>query len=383
MTFRAAILIQAYGRFGGAERAALLNYSQLKRMGKDVDLFADFTDTRPWDSGLDHAELKHLTRPANLSQALKILKELDSYDRILIHHHVEPVLAYLITRYLKKKVDWYSGSIFEAAYSNLLYGEDYKKVSVTLGETTRSFYGKYLGVLGLSMYSASKMALKMLDLRTVRNYRKIYANSRYQARYLKNVYKRDSKVVYPPLEEMRGSSKSLDSKIPFVLMAGAFVYYKNFEAGIRAMEGIKDSHSLVIAGSGPLGEKYEELARRLGIRLRISFGESDETMSSLYEGSSFVIHPSLFEGFGYVSAEAAMHKRPTILTTHSGAAEFFKDGESAYICDPRDIALIRERAGTLANDQARAEEMGVKAYNAIQELCGGGQSKELWSELEG
>lgn len=352
-------------------------------MGKDIDLFADFTDTRPWDSGVNHGELKPLTRPANLSQALKILKELDDYDRILIHHHVEPILAYLISKYLKKKVDWYSGSIFEAAYSNLLYGEDYKKVSVTLEETTKSFYGKYLGALGLSMYSASKTALKILDLMTVRNYRKVYANSRYQARYLKNVYNRDSKVVYPPLEEMDGSWKPSDFAMPYVLMAGAFVHYKNFETGIRAVERIKDSHSLVMAGSGPLRKKYEEIARELGVRLHVSYGESDKVMRALYEGASFIVHPSLFEGFGYISAEAALHKKPTILTTHSGAAEFFKDGDSAYICDPHNIALMQERVWNLANDQSLAKRMGVRAHDVIHELCGDAQSRELWSELEG
>ena len=352
-------------------------------MGKDVDLFADFTDTRPWDSGINHGELKPLTRPANLSQALKILKELDEYDRILIHHHVEPILAYLISKYLKKKVDWYSGSIFEAAYSNLLYGEDYKKVSVTLEETTRSFYGKYVGTLGLSVYSASKIALKILDLMTVRNFRKIYANSRYQSRYLKNVYNRDSKVVYPPLEEMRRSSLPFDFGTPYVLMAGAFVYYKNFETGIRAMEGIRNSHVLVIAGSGPLKKKYEEAARKLGVKLHISYGESDGVMHALYEGASFVMHPSLFEGFGYISAEAALHRKPTILTTHSGVAEFFNNGESAYICDPHDIALMKEYVWSMANDQVSTEKMGSRAHDVICGLCGDTQSRELWNELEG
>ena len=45
---RVAILIQSFGRFGGAERAALVHYSRFKEAGKDVDLFADFTDKHLW-----------------------------------------------------------------------------------------------------------------------------------------------------------------------------------------------------------------------------------------------------------------------------------------------------------------------------------------------
>ncbi|MDG6904782.1 MAG: glycosyltransferase family 4 protein [Nitrososphaerota archaeon] len=354
-------------------------------MGKDIDLFADYTDTLPWDTrSFDGVSPRPLTRPTNLSQAIRLMKELDEYDRILIHHHVEPVLAYLISRYLRKKVAWYSGSIFEPAYSELLYGEDYKNVSATLDATTRSFYGRYIGRMGLAAYPAAKTALRILDLKTVKNYHKIITNSDYQARYVLNIYRRTSTVVYPPLEDNLLTPKKLELKLklPYVLMAGAFVYYKNFKAGIKAMDLIKDAYSLVMVGSGMLRSQYEQLARESGVSLSVHYGSSDEVMHYLYDNSSFVIHPSLFEGFGFIAAEAALHQKPTILTTHSGVREFFKDGESAYICDPFNIPLMQERARRLANHPEQTREMGRKAHDSIACLSGFGQSKRLWEELE-
>ncbi|MHB8567853.1 MAG: glycosyltransferase family 4 protein [Nitrososphaerales archaeon] len=331
------------------------------------------------------ANVKPLTRPTNPAQAIRLVKQMDQYDRILIHHHIEPILAYQLARNLSKKVAWYSGSIFEVAYSDLLYGEDYKKVSVTLDETTRSFYGKYLGNLGLTLYPASKVALRILDFRTVLNYHKIITNSEYQRKYVKNVYGRDSSVVYPPLEDTPqnyAKSNAVESNLPYVMMAGAFVYYKNFEAGIKAMQAIKDSYSLVLVGSGLLKNQYEKIASRAGISLQVYYGSSDDVMHSLYANASFVIHPSLFEGFGFIAAEAALHQKPSILTTHSGVRELFKDGVSAYFCDPYNVELMKERATVFAKHPDLAEEMGKRALDCVRPLCGVGQSVRLWEELE-
>src|SRR5580700_5471751 len=109
-----AILIQAYGRFGGAERAALLHYTHLKAMGKDVDMFADFTDKHLWArAGLERTPFKPLPRGLRSSDDLtgSILRTLEAYDRVLVHHHIEPILAYRIVRHLPKKTAWYSGSV--------------------------------------------------------------------------------------------------------------------------------------------------------------------------------------------------------------------------------------------------------------------------------
>lgn len=352
-------------------------------MNKDVTLYADFTEGGEWSSNLlKRANARPLTRPANPTQAIRLIKEMDQYDRILIHHHVEPLLAYLLSRNLSKKIVWYSGSIFEIPYSDLLYGMDYKQVSVTLDQTTVSFYGKYLGNLGLTLYPASKAALRILDYKTVRNYHKIIVNSEYQKKYIRNIYGRESTVVYPPLESNPPNSTSKRTEQPYVMMAGAFVHYKNFEAGIRAMQEIKDDYSLVLVGSGMLKKRYEELASKAGVSLQVQFGASDEVMHALYENASFMIHPSLFEGFGFIAAEAALHQKPTILTTHSGVRELFTEGESAYLCDPYDVALMKERAKHFAKYPDKALEMGKRAQECVVPLCGSIQSLRLWEELE-
>jgi glycosyltransferase involved in cell wall biosynthesis len=380
-----AILIQSFGRFGGAERAALVHYSRFKEAGKDVDLYADFTDKHLWArQELNKIKFKPLPKGIAEPESLTLIRDLDEYDRLLIHHHVEPLLAFRIVKHMPQKTAWYSGSIFEPAYSDLLHGDDYRKVSVTFEKTTKSFYGNLLGGLGLAFFPISKRILRIIDYQTVARYGKIISNSEYQARYIKNVYGRDSVVVYPPVESSLLSAETVPLEIdrPYVMMVGAFVPYKNFQAGIRTMQALNDDLSLAIVGSGLLKKEYENLASRLGIDLRIFYGSNDAMMHSLYSKASFLIHPSLFEGFGFIPAEAALHRKATILTTRSGVKELLVDEESSYLCDPTDVPAMQHRARQLANHPEGASEMGNRAYDSISNLGTAAQSMAVWEELE-
>lgn len=382
---RVAILIQAFGRFGGAERAALVHYSRFKEAGKDVDLFADFTDKHLWArQELNKITFRPLPQSLGEPESLTLVRDLDEYDRILIHHHVEPLLAFRIVRGLGRKTAWYSGSIFEPAYSELLHGDDYRNVSVTFEKTTKSFYGNLLGGLGLTFFPISKKILRIIDFQTVARYGKIISNSEYQARYIKSVYGRESVVVYPPVESglLSAQTVPLEIETPYAMMVGAFVPYKNFQAGIKAMQPLKDDCSLAIVGSGLLKNEYEQLAGRLGIDLHIFYGSNDSIMHSLYSNASFLIHPSLFEGFGFIPAEAALHKKATILTTRSGVKELLVDEESSFLCDPTDVSLMQQRARQLSENPSTAAEMGSRAYDSIRELSTANQSMAVWEELE-
>jgi glycosyltransferase involved in cell wall biosynthesis len=116
--------------------------------------------------------------------------------------------------------------------------------------------------------------------------------------------------------------------------------------------------------------------------MNIFYGSNDSIMHSLYAGASFLIHPSLFEGFGFIPAEAALHRKATILTTRSGVKELLVDEESSYLCDPTDVPLMQQRAKHFADNPSAAEEMGSRAYDSIHDLSTANQSMAVWEELE-
>ena len=159
--------------------------------------------------------------------------------------------------------------------------------------------------------------------------------------------------------------------------------YKNFQAGIRAMTPLKDEYALSIVGSGLLKKEYELLASKLGVDLHIFYGSNDSMMHSLYSKASFLIHPSLFEGFGFIPAEAALHRKATILTTRSGVKELLVDEESSYFCDPTDVPLMQQRARHLADKPERSGcKWAVRPMIRSTTSAPANQSMAVWEELE-
>src|SRR5437016_13976444 len=92
---RIAILQQSYGRFGGAERLALSHYIEMRRMGTDVTFYYTGTMSQGWKERLEGEPMRSiptaiLNRPNRFRLMRKFLEELKQYDKIIIHHHIEP-----------------------------------------------------------------------------------------------------------------------------------------------------------------------------------------------------------------------------------------------------------------------------------------------------
>jgi len=93
-----AILIQSYGRFGGAERLAFSHFVHLQEKGCDVTLFYAGPMSKGWRERLQNEQVRAI--PCGISRSLsdlrallRFLRELREFDKIIIHHHVEPILA--------------------------------------------------------------------------------------------------------------------------------------------------------------------------------------------------------------------------------------------------------------------------------------------------
>src|SRR5256886_17346164 len=98
---RLAILLQSYGRFGGAERLALSHYIEMRRMGIDVTFYYTGTMSRGWEERLDGEPIRRiptgiLNRPNRFRLMRKVLEELKQHDKIIIHHHIEPDLGFYL-----------------------------------------------------------------------------------------------------------------------------------------------------------------------------------------------------------------------------------------------------------------------------------------------
>src|SRR5438309_2476045 len=274
---RLAILQQSYGRFGGAERLALSHYIEMRRRGTDVTFYYQGTIPPEWEKRLENERIR--TIPSGMVKSLpqaqnlqRFLRELGQYDRILIHHHVEPLLAYYVSKLFGRITTWYSGGgLFDLSFST---GRDYRSLSPTLPTTAGGFYGQVLSrfIQYDSFYKVSKTVLYAFDVSTVRSFGKIIANSIFTARSLVRGYRLRSKpnVVYPaadPLLEDLASENS-SSESDYMLAVGALTPQKNLETLIHAASNVP-TIKLTFVGNGHEEQNLLDLARKLQVPLVI------------------------------------------------------------------------------------------------------------------
>ncbi len=92
---------------------AILHAVGLTGAGHEVTMYTDASLMDPvWLSMLvPRVEVREL--PYGLKGG-DVIQELNIFDKLIIHHHVEPLVAMRITRRYQNKTYWYTGEVLRA-----------------------------------------------------------------------------------------------------------------------------------------------------------------------------------------------------------------------------------------------------------------------------
>ncbi len=146
------------------------------------------------------------------------------------------------------------------------------------------------------------------------------ANSKYIANRIKKYYKRDSIVVYPPVNvENFYVAEKKDIK-DYYLFVSRLINYKKCDLVIDAFNDLK--LPLKIIGTGP---DEQLLKKRAKSNIEFLGFISDESMKKYYAEAKAFIFPAE-EDFGIVPVEAMSAGRPVIAFQNGGAAETVVEG---------------------------------------------------------
>lgn len=164
---------------------------------------------------------------------------------------------------------------------------------------------------------------------------------------VKNYYHRDSKVVYPPINDLFFEGKTCSRKRRYFLIAGRLVPYKKTELVVRAFK--KLDYPLIVAGDGAERKRLESMAGSKTVFL----GEvTDLKLRELYTNAIATIFPQC-EDFGLIPIESQACGTPVIAYKKGGALETVVDGETGvFFRDQTEDSLISalEKLKTLKID---------------------------------
>ncbi len=146
---------------------------------------------------------------------------------------------------------------------------------------------------------------------------KFIGNSKLVQGRIKKYYKRESDLIYPPVEaEKFGIEETKD----FFLAGGRLVPYKRFDLIIKAFNRL--GKPLKIYGSGPDEEYLKKIANK---NIEFLGRVSDEDLKHLYAQAQAFLNPQL-EDFGITMLESMASGRPVIAYEAGGAKEIVKPG---------------------------------------------------------
>ncbi|HUO54095.1 MAG TPA: glycosyltransferase family 4 protein [Rhodoblastus sp.] len=234
----------------------------------------------------------------------------------------------------------------------------------------------YLAESGLTRGLRSALArlllhyLRIWDLRTANGPERMVANSRYIARRIAKVYRRDADVVFPPvdIEAMPFSAIRGD----FYLAASRMTPYKRMALIVAAFARMADK-KLVVVGDGP----ELPLVRRLATPNIEVLGYLDDAAlrDRMRRAKAFVFAAE--EDFGIMPVEAQACGAPVIAYGRGGALETINGPDSAHptglFFDSQSeeaiiaaVARFEAEAGRFApeNCRANAERFSREAFRA-------------------
>lgn len=93
------------------------------------------------------------------------------------------------------------------------------------------------------------------------------------------------------------------------------------------LEGRED-WALILYGEGELRHELEDMAHRLGIASHVQFAGYSNTITEAVSKAAFCVLPSLIEGQGIVTLEAASVGRPSLVSNVPGSRDCIPDGLS-------------------------------------------------------
>lgn len=173
----------------------------------------------------------------------------------------------------------------------------------------------------------------------------------------------------------------LPEELPLVLFVGFFSHEKRpnvlFEAWTRMLSGDLPSAGLVFVGATRsryyevdpgLAQNIRSEAQHLGVEKQVVFVEMTHEIEKYYRAADIFVLPSSREGFPNALLEAMATGLPCVASSLQGVTDVVIDhGVNGLLVPPGDVAALEGALRLVLEDPTRAQELGRKARETVEE----------------
>ncbi len=224
--------------------------------------------------------------------------------------------------------------------------------------------------LGDFVYVHGLRYLVREELRNIRAYDAVLANSYFSRESILRAYGVNSSVCYLGVD-LENFSKQDVVKDGTVIGVGSFNRAKNIEFVIRALGQVSDPRPpLIWIGNYASPNSYLNELRTLARELQVEFIPknmiSDREMIQLLNRSLMMLYAPRLEPFGLTPLEANACGVPVVAVAEGGIRETVLDGVNGLLVDPDEAAMARG-VEQLRDDPIYAGALGDNGWKGVRE----------------
>lgn len=222
----------------------------------------------------------------------------------------------------------------------------------------------------------ARFMLKMLvapmrrwDFRAAQNPDYMIAISTHIQKEIKKYYRRDTKVIFPPVDTKRFKTQSskFKSKRHGYVIAGRQTPYKKIDLAVAVCTSLK--LPLTVIGDGPENTKLKQIA---GPTITFTGQLTDAQVADQFAPAEAFIFPGL-DDFGITPVEAMAAGTPVIAFRAGGALDYVIPGKTGEFFDRQTVASLADtlrgfNSGKYSSDDIKKYANKYSSYNFRKSL---------------
>lgn len=310
---------------GGAERVVL----ELHKLYPEAPIFTSQYDAKKatWFNGLDVRTGWLQKLPSGLKKFLPIFRafyfsrlDLSDFDLIISSSGAE-------AKFVKRRLT--------ATHISYIHAPTHYYWSR---------YDEYLRNPGFGKLDwLARLALKILvgpmrkwDYKAAQRPDKLIANSTHIQAEIKKYYRRDSAVVFPPVNIARFKSLAKNAEREGFVCVSRLAPYKRIDLAVQVCTEL--NLPLTVLGGGPELKRLQKLA---GDTISFIPAPTDSDINQALGSAEAFIFPGL-DDFGIAPVEALAAGVPLIAYRGGGALDYVKDGKNGVLFDKQTVANLKK-----------------------------------------
>ncbi|NMC87036.1 MAG: glycosyltransferase family 4 protein [Candidatus Moranbacteria bacterium] len=191
----------------------------------------------------------------------------------------------------------------------------------------------------------------------------LIANSRYTQERIAKYYRRESKVIYPPVDindKEQGTNDKENVKYQtqdaeYFLIVSRLSTYKKVDVAVEAFN--KLGFPLVVIGEGEQKKHLEKIAKS---NIKILGWQEDEALDEYYKNALAFIFPAE-DDFGITPIEAMLRGVPVIAFRKGGALETVEEGITGEFFDVQTPEILADGVRRFMENKEKYDKNIIKA----------------------